>query len=221
MQYQIIKQIGRRKAMIEAIVFDMDGVLFDTENLICQAWIEIAEEIGLDGIQEVLLKCIGRNFAASKAIFIEYYGETEEFEKFRKRADDKVHQIIEENGMPIKEGVYDLLEFLKINHYKVGLASSTRKEKVLEHLKRANIEKYFEVIIGGDMVKESKPHPEIYQKACKELGVEPRNAVCIEYSPGGIRSAHAAGLNVIMIPDLIQPTEDIRILFHIQYLSLL
>ena len=221
MQYQIIKQIGRRKAMIEAIVFDMDGVLFDTENLICQAWIEIAEEIGLDGIQEVLLKCIGRNFAASKAIFIEYYGETEEFEKFRKRADDKVHQIIEENGMPIKEGVYDLLEFLKINHYKVGLASSTRKEKVLEHLKRANIEKYFEVIIGGDMVKESKPHPEIYQKACKELGVEPCNAVCIEDSPSGIRSAHAAGLNVIMIPDLIQPTEDISMLLHKQYISLL
>lgn len=207
--------------MIEAIVFDMDGVLFDTENLICQAWIEIAEEIGIDNIQEVLLKCIGRNFAASKAIFVEHYGETEEFEGFRKRADGKVHQIIEENGIPIKEGVHELLEFLKINQYKIGLASSTRKEKVLEHLKRANIEQYFEVVIGGDMVKESKPHPEIYQKACEELGVEPCHALCIEDSPSGIRSAHAAGLKVIMVPDLIEPTEEISILLHKQYISLL
>lgn len=207
--------------MIEAVVFDMDGVLFDTEYLICNAWMEIAKELKLVGMKEVLLKCIGRNYAESKRIFLEHYQEIGEFDQLRERADGIVHQRIEAQGMPMKEGVYELLQFLKDKGYKIGLASSTHKERVLAHLRRAGMEQYFTVIIGGDMVSHSKPHPEIYQKACKALGVPPELVFCIEDSPSGIRSAHAAGLQVIMVPDLIQPTEEISVLLHKQYTSLL
>lgn len=207
--------------MIKAVIFDMDGVLFDTERLVSVAWRQIAKENSMKEIDRVLKECIGRSYEDARLVFYEHYGEAFDYDGFRAKARQLFFKDIEDNGLPIKKGVDELLAYLKQGGYKIGLASSTRKEGVLSHLKVANIEAYFEVIVGGDMVKHSKPNPEIYQMACKLLEVEPDEAICIEDSLNGILSASSAGLNVIMVPDLIGPTEEILPLLHKQFKSLL
>lgn len=207
--------------MIKAVVFDMDGVLFDTERLVSVAWSQVAREEAMEGIDMVLKDCIGRSYEDTRLVFLKHYGETFDFEGFRTKAGKLFFKDIEDNGLPIKLGVHELLAYLKEKGYKIGLASSTKKQGVLSHLREAKIEEYFEVIVGGDMVKHSKPNPEIYQMACRLLGIEPSEAICIEDSLNGIRSASSAGLNVIMVPDLIEPTEDILPLLHKQFASLL
>ena len=104
----------------------------------------------------------------------------------------------------------EILEWLKGSGYKVGLASSTRSESVLNHLKQAEMEDYFSVVVTGDMIEHSKPRPDIYLLACSRLGVEPEQAYAIEDSPNGVRSAHAAGMWTIMVPDMIAPNEEMR-----------
>jgi len=115
----------------------------------------------------------------------------------------------------------EILTFLKENGYKIGLASSTSRHGVLGHVNRAGITDFFEVIVGGDMVEHSKPKPDIYLLACEKLGVKPENTIAIEDSPNGIRSAHAAGLKAVMVPDMIAPTPEIEALLYKKFDSLL
>ena len=207
--------------MIKTVVFDMDGVLFDTEYLILQVWKKVAEKEAISDIEKVLRDCIGRSYEDTRLIFHKFYGDDFDFEGFRTKADQICNKEIEEKGLPIKPGVKEILAYLKQAGYKIGLASSTRREGVLSHLRRTGLEGYFEVVVGGDMVKQSKPNPEIYELACSLLGVKPEEAYCIEDSLNGIRAGNSAGLKVIMVPDLIEPTEEILPLLHMKCESLL
>ena len=117
---------------------------------------------------------------------------------------------MKENGLPIKPGVPEILRWLKDAGYTVGLASSTRSSSVFGHLEQSGFRDYFQTVVTGDMVEHSKPRPDIYLLACRELGVEPEQAYAIEDSPNGIRSAHAAGMRPIMVPDMIAPDEEMR-----------
>lgn len=193
---------------MNAVIFDMDGVLFDTERLCQDSWLAVAEENGLPGMEEIFPKCIGLNANDSRRIVLEAYGEDFDYESFRGRASVWFWDYIEKNGLPIKPGVKELLAWLKEKKWLVGLASSTRRSSVLNHLEQAGIMDYFKVIITGDMVEHSKPQPDIYLLACRELGVEPEEAYAIEDSPNGIRSAHAAGMCPLMVPDMIAPDEE-------------
>ena len=117
---------------------------------------------------------------------------------------------IEENGVPVKDGVRETLQKLAEAGLKIAVASSTRREKVLRHLENAGIAQYFTAVVGGDTVTHSKPHPEIFLKACEALGVAPEDAIAVEDSHNGIRSAHAAGMAPVMVPDLLPVTEEMR-----------
>ena len=207
--------------MIKTVIFDMDGVLFDTEYLILQVWKKVAEKEAVSNIETVLRECIGRSYEDTRLIFRKFYGEDFDFEGFRTKADQICNKEIEEKGLPIKLGVEEILAYLREEGYKIGLASSTSREGVLSHLRRTGLEGYFEVVVGGDMVKQSKPNPEIYELACSLLGVKPEEAYCIEDSLNGIRAGNSAGLKVIMVPDLIEPTEEILPLLHMKCESLL
>ena len=195
---------------MKAVIFDMDGVLFDTERLCMESWCVLAREQGIADMEIVFPKCIGRNAADTQVIVSDYYGKSFDYESFRRQASDWFWQYIKDNGLPIKKGVREILTYLNKAGYAVGLASSTRYSSVVNHLEEAGIKDDFSVIVTGDMVKHSKPQPDIYLLACERLGVEPQEAYAIEDSYNGIRSAHAAGMKPVMVPDLLEPDEEMR-----------
>lgn len=193
---------------MNTVVFDMDGVLFDTERLCEQSWLVTAEEEGLPDMEKIFPRCIGLNANDSRKIVMEAYGEDFAYEDFRQRASKWFRDYIDKNGLPIKPGTREILAWLKKSGWRVGLASSTRRSTVLEHLEQAGIGEFFSVVITGDMVEHSKPRPDIYLLACRELGAAPEEAYAIEDSPNGIRSAYAAGMTPLMVPDMIAPDQE-------------
>lgn len=198
---------------IKAVVFDMDGVLFDTESISIKVWKQIGEEMGVENIDLAVYGCVGMNRADIVRFFYQHYGEDFPVEKYLQMASERCNRVIVQDGLPIMKGAQELLAHLKKENYLIGLASSTRKSRVLQHLQESGLTEYFSVVIGGDMVEYSKPEPDIYLKACQELGVEPEEAIAIEDSPNGIRSAHAAGMYTVMVPDMIAPTPEIEALY--------
>lgn len=195
---------------MKAIVFDMDGVLFDTEMVCLEGWKVVAEKNNLPDMENVFTKCIGLNNTDCQAVLQDAYGADFDYGEFRKQASAEFWGYIETKGLPEKTGVHELLGWLRGSDYKVALASSTRRSSVLNCLENAGILDYFEVIISGDMVEHSKPEPDIYLLACERLGVEPGEAYAIEDSFNGIRSAHAAGMNPIMVPDMLAPDAEMQ-----------
>ena len=195
---------------MRAVVFDMDGILFDTERVCQDSWIEVAQKRRLPGMEEIFPRCIGLNSSGSRQIVLEAYGEDFDYEGFRMEASAWYWSYIEANGLPVMPGADSLLHWLKSSGWKMGLASSTRRTTVLRNLELAGFSDYFPVVVTGDMVEYSKPQPDIYLLACRELGVKPEEAYAIEDSPNGIRSAHAAGMRALMVPDMIAVDEEMQ-----------
>jgi len=195
---------------MKAVVFDMDGVLFDTERVCEKAWLAVAEERGLAGMKEVFPECIGLNANDSRRVVFRAYGEDFDYPKFRVETGNRFRDYIEQYGLPVKTGAEELLKWLKANGWRVGLASSTKRPTVMGHLEQAGFTDYFSAVITGDMIEHSKPQPDIYLLACGQLGVEPKEAYAIEDSPNGIRAAHRAGMIPLMVPDMIEPDEELR-----------
>lgn len=213
-----MKITGKRE--YEAVVFDMDGVIFDSERLVIECWEVIADKYGVRDVESVCRECLGINKEAAKRKFLEHYGEKFPYDKYKEEMSALYHQRYSGGRLPVKQGVKDLLVFLKGSGKRIALASSTRKLVVTQELADAGLIGYFDEIVCGDMVARSKPEPDIYLKACECLGVIPRNAYGIEDSYNGIRSAAGAGLRPIMVPDLAEPTKEMEELSEIILSSL-
>lgn len=194
---------------MKAIVFDMDGVLFDTERVYFEAWDRVAAEMNID-VKEIRGKCAGHNAADIAAMFDAYFGGKVTYAEFGPRKNAAFYQILEENGLPEKEGLHEILDFLKENGYRIALATSTRREGALHNLTKAGILEYFDALTTGDMFTHGKPDPEIYLTACRLLGSDPAETYAVEDSYAGLESAHRAGMKPVMIPDLFPPTEYTR-----------
>ncbi len=196
--------------MSKAVVFDMDGVLFDSEKLCMDSWCAVAKEHDIPDMEIVFPKCIGTNMADTRTIVHDHYGEDFDFDSFRKEASGWFWDYIECNGMPVKKGVRELLDFLKDRNYNLGLASSSRRETIVKSLEKAGLLEYFPVIVSGDMVEHSKPDPQIFLMACERMGVQPGETYVIEDSYNGIRAAVAAGMRPIMVPDMLPVNEEME-----------
>lgn len=192
------------------VVFDMDGVIFDTERLVLSCWEKIAVKYRLEGIRDVFIPCIGTNRVKTKEIVRNHYGADFPYDEFRQEASELFHETTGLQGMPVKKGVRELLDYLKEKQVPVAVASSTSMETVTQELKQAGLYEYFKVVIGGDQLQHSKPEPDIYLLACEKMGVAPADAYAVEDSHNGIRAAYSAGMKPVMVPDLLPPTEEMR-----------
>ena len=198
--------------MIKAVIFDMDGVIFDSEKLYRKHWMISAKEYNIDeSIMRTLLdKIAGATKERNEKLMKSYFGQDFDYMRFREITTNRMDDEIRREGVELKPGVLELFDYLKSHEYKIGLATSTVKERAESNLKRAGIIDYFDGIMYGGIVEHGKPAPDIYQHACSLLGVEPREAIGIEDSINGVKSSHAAGLYTIMVIDLINPTDEIR-----------
>lgn len=198
-----------------AIVFDMDGVLIDSERLVLQAWRHVGEELGISGLEELFYRAIGTTHAHTATLFAEAYGDSVDYLGFRDRVRSYFYDVLTVNGAPLKKGVVELLDWLKSEGWAIGLASSSREVAVRLNLERTGLLPYFQVIVAGDMLKVSKPAPDIYLRACSELGVAPESAFAVEDSYNGVRSAHAAGMHTVMVPDMVPASEEMHALAEV------
>ena len=201
-------------SMIEAIVFDMDGPLFDSERIVQRSWEEAGNQLGLEHMGETIYHTLGMNLAGRNHYFRNTIAKDFPCEEFAKQARIWFYKIVNEEGLPMKNGARKLLEYGKVNGYRMAIATSSRKEYALKNLKAAKIYDFFDAGVFGDMVQHAKPDPEIYLKACDSIGAAPANCIALEDAPAGIRAAYAAGMKPIMIPDLVAPTPEIEALLY-------
>lgn len=189
---------------MKAVIFDMDGVLFDTESVCMKAWDYAGELMGVGKAGYMVLKTLGMNADKAIEIIRDEFGEDFDAVKFKQTGREYSYHYFNTYGVPEKPGLYEILDYFKNKGYKIALASSTSSQSVHHHLKEKDIENYFDAVICGDMVEKSKPEPDIYLKACAEISENPADCVAIEDSKNGLLSAHRAGMKVIMVPDLWQ-----------------
>lgn len=200
----------------QAVVFDMDGVIFDTERLVIEFWKEVAKKHNIPNVEHTCIQCLGTNRVRTREIFLENYGADFPFDPYRAEVTELFNTHYKGVPLPTKPGVRELLSYLQEQDIKVGLASSTAQHLVRDEIGTAGLLPYFQTLVCGDMVEHSKPAPDIFLKACEILNADPTKSIAIEDSFNGIRSAHCAGMTPIMVPDQVQPTDEIRALaFHV------
>lgn len=199
-----------RNILYKAVVFDMDGVIFDSERAVMQCWKEVASRHNIPNIEKAILACTGTTMVRTREIMLNLYGADFPYDEYAKESSAIFHSRYDGGRLPMKQGVKELLSFLKEHGKKIALASSTRQQVVTDELRDAGIIGYFDRIICGDMVSRSKPAPDIFLKACEELNVSPSDSYAIEDSYNGIRAAHAGGLHPIMVPDLLPADEEMQ-----------
>lgn len=204
-----------KNILYNAVVFDMDGVIFDSERAVMQCWKEVASRHNIPDIEKAILACTGTTMVRTREIMLNLYGADFPYDEYARESSAIFHSRYDGGRLPMKPGVKELLTFLKDRGKKIALASSTRQQVVTDELRDAGIIEYFDRIICGDMVSRSKPAPDIFLKACEELNVSPSDSYAIEDSYNGIRAAHAGGLHPIMVPDLLPADEEMQSLAEI------
>lgn len=207
--------------MIKGIVFDMDGLMFDTERLAIEAWTFAGKQIGLNITEDMVIKTLGLNTEDTNRVLIEELGTDFDLSATRKIRVNYVTSYIENNGMPVKTGLIELLDYLNRNDYKIAVATSSEKETALFNFNKAGISKFFDRIVCGDMIEQGKPEPDIYLRASEIINVDPSECLALEDSPTGILSAYRAGMKPVMIPDLLQPDEGTNRLLYAKLPTLL
>ncbi len=197
-----------RNTKIKGLLFDMDGLILDTEKLYTRFWQEAANALGYSMTREQALgmRSLSREFGAAK--LQSYFDKPVSYEEVRLKRIELMNAFIEKEGVEAKAGVEELLAYLKENGIKAAIATSSPLDRTEKYLEYVGLEGAFDKLISGYMVKKGKPEPDIYQLAAKELGLSPEECLALEDSPSGILSASRAGCFPVMIPDQDQPEEE-------------
>lgn len=200
---------------IEAVVFDMDGLMFETEKLWLDGVKKTNEVYGYNVPLSLIIECMGKREDLIDLRLKEKLGADFDTTEFRRLNKMFMDEEVAENGLQIKKGLRELIAFLKSKHIKIAVASSSSIDKINTRFEQANVDiNEFDCIIGGDMIDTPKPDPQIYLKSCQVLNVKPENAIALEDSDYGIQSAVNAGMKAILIPDLKEPSaETIKIAY--------
>ena len=196
--------------MIQAVIFDVDGTLLNTERIYMRTWKEAGAKAGFDVTQDVLLRTRAVNSQEAKKIFQDALGPDFNYEAIQAARVDLNEALIAQCENLVMPGVKETLDTLKAKGYPMAVASSTGYEKTAAHLEHAGLLHYFDAVVGGDMVQRGKPNPDIFLKAAQLLGIEAENCLVVGDTPADIKAATAAGMPRILIPDCVQPDETIR-----------
>ena len=197
--------------IMRAVIFDMDGTLFDTERLAVKAFDYAGEKTGIGRAGYITMSILGLTVEAARPIWRAEFGDGYKEEELLYYKNEFVENYYKEHGVPEKKGVHEILSYLKTAGYKLGVASSTKNEKVVNLLKLAGIYEYFDEVVTGDMVKNSKPAPDIFLLAAERVGALPSECIAVEDGKHGVRSAKTAGYGeVILVPDLLVPDEEMK-----------
>ena len=198
--------------MGKTVIFDLDGVIFDSEQVVRRGWQYAAQKLQLGDVDSLFLQCVGTNHIFTEQLLQKTFDAQFSYEEFRKYTREYFYQYTGAYGLPVKPGVKELMEYLKTEDYRIGLASSSTLQYILNGLRQAELIHYFDVIVSGENLQRSKPEPDIYLQACEKIGVIPAEAYAIEDSYNGIRSASRAGMQPIMVPDLLPTTAEMQAL---------
>ena len=199
--------------MKHGAIFDMDGTLLDTEKFYTRGWIEVADKFNLERKPEIANAMRGTGLKFMPDILKKFYPNVDP-QKYVSLVLEFCKEETEKN-LQLMDGVKEILEFMKSQNILMAVASSSIKKSVEENLRRTDIKKYFNAIIGGDEVAKGKPEPDIFLKAAEELKISPNDCYVFEDSFNGIIAGHSAGALTIMIPDQVQPNEEIKKICHI------
>lgn len=195
--------------MVEAVIFDMDGLMLDTERRRKEFQRQASEERGIP-YQNLSHLIIGRNRAEVRRIHMEAYGADYPFDEIRARADELWDAYLLDHPVPVKPGLFPLLDFLREKGIPAAVATSSSRPFALPLLEKAGVTPYLSAMVFGDTVEKSKPEPDIFLAAAGLLGAEPGKTMVLEDSPNGILAAHRAGMLPVMIPDMLGPDEELQ-----------
>lgn len=204
------------KDSITAILFDMDGLVLDTEKLYTRFWQEAANMLGYPMTKEQALGMRSLNRGAGLAKMQSYFGSEVDYDAIRAKRIELMDTFVEKEGVTLKPGIRELLAYLKERGIKTAIATSSPLERTVLYLTSVGLEKSFDELVSGYMVEKGKPEPDIYLYAAKKLDVKPEHCIVLEDSPAGILAAYRAGCLPVMIPDQDEPDEETKALLYAQ-----
>lgn len=193
--------------MIKAVIFDMDGLMIDSERITFEGYQNVLAKDGLEMTLEAYRTLLGKPVKAVYDLFAVDYGEDYDVAGTIKAVHQYMADLFENEGVPLKAGLLELLRYLKENNYKTIVATSSQRYRVDHILELTGLTDYFDDSICGDEVTKGKPNPEVFLKSCQKLDVKPSEAIVLEDSESGINAAYSANIKVICIPDMKYPEE--------------
>jgi len=196
----------------KAVIFDMDGLLIDSERIALSTFVESCRDYDFKPDIDIYYKCIGT--AQTREILSDGYGPDFPLEEIYGLWEKKYLNTVLNNPMPLKPGALQLLEHLEQENMKKAVVTSTDQELALKILTNAQIVHFFDFVLSSDQVLHGKPNPEIYLTACRKLGEKPTNCLALEDSDNGVLAAFEAGLAVIQVLDLVEPSTEVKALGH-------
>jgi len=197
-----------------AAIFDMDGLMFDTEQLDLRMWQEAAAAYGYELQKALILESVGRTREDTETLFMQAMGPDFDYHGVRNLRIQRKFELFRKEGVPVKNGLFKLLDTLDSLGMKKAVATSTERSQAERMLILANVFSRFDAVVCGDEIARGKPEPDIFLKAAEKIGTDPEQCIVLEDSFSGIRAAAAAGMDAVMIPDILQPTDEIRRAAH-------
>lgn len=193
----------------KAAIFDMDGLLLDSEKLALESFRQISTELKLGNQDELFRQLLGTNHGAGQALLRRGLNNDALYEQFSADWVVRYRELIDEKPVAVKKGVENLLKHSKKLGIATAVATSTQRALAISRLEASSILHHFDAVIGGDQVERSKPEPDIYQLAAEKLETPVSECIAFEDSFNGVRAAISAGMTVVQIPDLVQPNEEL------------
>ena len=192
--------------MLELVVFDVDGLMLDTENVWKEAFDKAGNKYGIQNMGSTLFpQLVGKSSRDEKEVLDRYL--SQDIQELVIKEWERIGYGMLEKNVPVKPGLNEILDFLDAHHIKKAVATTTRRELTEERLKRVGVYDRFDYVLCGDEVTNRKPDPEIYLSVLKKMNTKAENAIVLEDSSVGVEAAYRAGIDCIQVPDLIAPTE--------------